>query len=144
MADLTTYARRIAKTFDDERNCKIHLAYIKLCRMYNASVVKCPRQKFQERRVLEAAQKLLNMKMKSPEEDHWSYIMKTCVNKRAQLIDNMNELSEVEYNLERHFKPSIFINNRTELATIAIIQNVPVANAQITCHGYNCRLFKTI
>jgi len=55
------------------------------------------------------------MRMKSPEEDHWSYIMKTYVKERAQLIDNMNELSEVEYNLERQFNPSTFINNRTEL-----------------------------
>ena len=88
-----TFALRIAKTFDDERNCNIHLAYIKLCRMYNASLVKSPRQRFQERRILEAAQNLrLNMRMKSPEEDHWTSKMKNCSKERAQLINNMNEL----------------------------------------------------
>ena len=92
MENSITYARRIAKTFDDERNCNIHLAYIKLWRMYNASLVTSPTQKFQERRVLEAAQNLLSMRMKSPEEDHWAIKMKICTKERAQLIDNMNEL----------------------------------------------------
>ena len=87
-----TFTLRIAKTFDDERNCNIHLAYIKLCRMYNASLVKSPRQKFQERRILEAAQNLLNLQMKSPEEDHWTSKIRNCTKERAQLINNMNDL----------------------------------------------------
>ena len=92
MENSTTYARRIAKTFDDERICNAHLAYIKLWRMYNASLVKRSKQRFQERRILQAAENLLNMRMKSPEEDHWAIKVNTCTKQRAQLIDNMNEL----------------------------------------------------
>jgi len=51
--------------------------------------VKNPKQRFQDKTVLEAAQKLLNMRMKSPEENHWSIKMKTCTKERAQLIENM-------------------------------------------------------
>ena len=36
-----TYARKIAKTFDDEWNCNVHLAYIKLCRLQVWSIVQC-------------------------------------------------------------------------------------------------------